>query len=1545
MFYRTKTTKKRFMAGFIAVLLLLGGIPIGNFITAFAATISSYTVQLTDESGNEVVPIDGVEITITNQSDEEKKQTEKTDKGVATFLDFLEEGETYTVHISDVTGYDAVVDFEITPISGDSNTMIIFTANGDILTADTVAPVVVINPLDRWTNADEVTISGSVTDENTTEHPSAGLAHIVWSKENPLSEDEVLAEMQNKIILGAEGQYSFTPDVANEQYSTYYIYAVDHANNVSEAASIDIGIDRSAPSITGFAYSVDGLGSADGIGFFRFGTFYKNNLYVTVTAKDKEQEGDISSGIKEIILYVDGEEFGKETIGENGNSATFLLNEDKFRGGAEIAAIVKDNAGNSSGEVKPTTAGVTTNADSNRVQINQAPPALEIVTAEAQYTDGEGKQWYNENTAFAIKAKDENTGIKKVEATLNTTKETHTQDMEGNQFSEMLTTNAAVTVVTSQEGKNALEATVENNAGSRMTQTKEVYIDTTKPVIEEFDISLEDPNILEKAFHALSFGTFANAKVNVTVTASDVSGSGVKSITLYADGEELETQTVQEGKCIFKIPANDVTDGKLHFNKTLSATAEDNVGNAIEKENAEAPTDANSNIKSSGLMIETIAPGLDIGCVEDGRIKFESTNDKNNTKIWYDGDVKFQIAASDENSGVRNVVVSINGTELVRDNLYLKDSKALKAPDDKEYYEVSTEGITAKEDGSYTLVAKVTDNAGNVKEETRTIYKDTTAPHITGFDFAPSEYIEGSETASTVEATNYGFYFKTDTKVTISAKDEGASAGIKSISYYIVDKDTGKGQQSTANVTAEGKIEFTVKANFKGQIYARATDNVNNAPEKFVNPNGTIVESAEKHGKEGHIAFAKEATTLRTADNEELYAKDVPVTIIVSDTYSGIREIEWSLTSPYDTGNNQEGMVTLYNDRTVTAESEKDWVQTKWDRNLVTEMQKIVTVRNNSNHIRLFVRMTDRSGNTSEREIYFSIDKTSPVIEIAYDNNTADAEYTDIYAADRTATIMITERNFHNAGVVCNITNTDGVIPVLSAWEEHRNENDPDATYYTAIISYTADGDYTFNISYADLAGNAANVIGQHSFTIDKTIPIVSVSYDNQQSLNGNYYRANRTATITITEHNFDATRVNIIGTATDNDAPSNFPEASNWTSVGDVHTATIRYINDSRYSFDLEFLDMAGNSMAEYVPEEFYVDKTAPTIEISGVSDKSANQGVVAPVIIYTDTNFNRDNVSISLSGVNNGIVDYSSSREDITNGLRLTYENFDETDQKVDDIYTLTATLTDMAGNETTQTISFSANRFGSVYNLSNVSKINGKYLKAEEDIVFEEVNVDELTQDSIKLKLVKNEEPSDLVEGKDYTVDISGGNGQWSVYKYTIGKKLFADDGKYQVMAYSVDAAGNINENIEETKKAEIVFAVDKTKPRIIPIDFESGVQYPVEEKEVSVEIKDNLVLEEAKIYLNDNEISYRTEGEQYLFNIPESNKKQTVRVTALDAAGNEQEVIVEDFLVSTNVFVRWYNNTPLFVGTIIGIVGLGIGVTVLTLFFRRRKTVKQ
>ena len=476
-------------------------------------------------------------------------------------------------------------------------------------------------------------------------------------------------------------------------------------------------------------------------------------------------------------------------------------------------------------------------------------------------------------------------------------------------------------------------------------------------------------------------------------------------------------------------------------------------------------------------------------------------------------------------------------------------------------------------------------------------------------------------------------------------------------------------------------------------------------------------------------------------------------------------------------------------------------------------------------------------------------------------------------------------------------------------------------------------------------------------FTIDKTLPSVRVGYDNNVDLNGNFYGQARTAEITITEHNFDPGRISIIGTCTDDGNEKTFPAESGWRSNGDEHTVTIAYDEDGRYTFAIEGMDMAGNAMEEYAPEEFYIDLTQPAVRISGVEDRAAYNGMVAPMVEVSDTNIDRDSIRITLTGVNNGEVEYAGTYEEITNGRRFTFDDFERI-STVDDIYVLKVSARDLAGHEAEESteVMFSVNRFGSVYTFDSPAReeILGRYITQERDIVLTETNVNELERSTILIKLMKNGIPTDLAEGQDYTITAREDEGLWCRYTYTIRQELFSEDGTYTISVYSEDKAGNVNENVADDKyfdpagrvRAEISFGVDKTAPVAVPIDLENNTRYREEVKQAAVEVKDNLVLAEVKILLNGVPVDYTMEGEICRFSIPESTETQSVQILAYDAAGNEGETVITGLVVTTNAFALWLHNTPLLLGTVGGaacVIGGGTGAGIRLVRRRKRRKI--
>lgn len=854
------------------------------------------------------------------------------------------------------------------------------------------------------------------------------------------------------------------------------------------------------------------------------------------------------------------------------------------------------------------------------------------------------------------------------------------------------------------------------------------------------------------------------------------------------------------------------------------------------------------------------------------------------------------------------------------------------------------------------------DEVGHISDrKTIAVNIDKTAPEIVKFSFVPKGYeeSEGDGLKNVVELADYGFYFKEDVTVTVKANDlfkdakkkHKPSSGVKFIEYYTVDKDGNTVLTGKKDVDKNNEITFVIPKDFKGQVYAKATDQVMNTPKDkaetigvddgYVHPDGSVVESGEMHKKSSDITFHWNKSSKKDAKGQDLYKKNVPVEITVSDTFSGIRQVEWNVTSPYDTKENQKGTLVVDNNGRLTEDAD-GWSVDSREKNLVTRVTKKLTVSNNSNDIKVWVKLTDRAGNTSKKSIQFSIDKTAPKIQVTYDNNSYDRQFTKgkkYYKAARTATVTVTERNFVAKEVVSSIQNAYGKAPKIGKWTKHYNRENPDETTYTTKLSYRADGDYTFDIACTDRAGNKAANFKTDKFVVDKTAPVIKVTYNNNAAQNGSYYNKARTATITITEKNFETSRIKMNGSARKSGKGITFPGAGRWSTKGDIHTATIHYSADGDYTFDIAYTDKAGNQANKYSTDKFTVDQTKPKLTISGVANESANKGKVVPVVSWSDINLS-GNASMTLTAYNRkGQVQYKGTYSNVSNGKKFTFADF-EHKKEIDDIYTLAASVKDKAGNVTKQTIRFSINRFGSVYTLAkDVKSIEGSYMNKEKNIVITETNVDQLDMKKVRVKVVKDGTAKNLVPNQDFSIRKTGKDGTWSQYIYTIYAANFTDEGQYTITISSEDRAGNVNETTDESKGANLSFGVDKTAPVIVPVNIEDAITYAENGKKIVVDITDNLVLEKAEFYLNGEKVEAKVEKDGYTFHIDQSNQKQNVKVVAFDAAGNQTEKEVKDFYVTTNLLIRWYTNQVVFISTITGAAALFLGL--ILFFFLKKK----
>ena len=740
----------------------------------------------------------------------------------------------------------------------------------------------------------------------------------------------------------------------------------------------------------------------------------------------------------------------------------------------------------------------------------------------------------------------------------------------------------------------------------------------------------------------------------------------------------------------------------------------------------------------------------------------------------------------------------------------------------------------------------------------------------------------------------YGYFIDDSCVIRIKASDGEYGVGVKNIYYYFEDYEGNKGEVLDIDVNEGGEAFIKCDKGFKGHLFVRAQDFLGNQDIDYKTFCGIVVNSKNKSTDNIELNLALEKTDYKDGEGLRLYNDKAKVLVEAKNDFSGIKSIKWEIIA---TDGNSSGRVE-YDGYGNAVDSLFNKIEV--EENLVSKVSSLIDIENNSNNIEFRVEVEDWFNNKSEKSINLSIDKTRPQIDIEYDSELSEYNNHNIIA-----TIKVREENFNPVDFKLELFSTKFKVTELSDWTMVADEENIGGNLYMAKLIFVYDGDYRLSASCKDRAGNESVAMSPATFTIDKTSPKVKVEFDNNDVHNMKYFNEKRKATITIEEEYFDKGLVNIKGINKD--------AISDWASDKGKHVASISFDKDGRYSFEVEVEDKSGNMSERIEIEDFYIDTTVPEIKISGVEDESANNGIIAPVIDYSDNNLEETKCTYELYGANKGKVNINTEISNKDGSVTMTFRDFERT-KEMDDIYTLNALTEDKAGNKFAKTIKFSVNRFGSVYIMDDELKsIDGKYVKSPVDIVLKEVNADALDDNSFRIVLSYNGNQRDLVNGTDFNINKRQTDNGWNEYEYILGKDLFKKDGRYSVILYSRDLAGNKNENNSSGKNAEISFGIDSTKPNVIPLNIENNCEINNDSYEAVIAVNDNLVLEGVDIELNNKEIEGRNEDNKYIIDIPESEAFQSVKIMAYDAAGNETIEKIDNIMVcrQKNEKVNYYN----------------------------------
>ena len=293
----------------------------------------------------------------------------------------------------------------------------------------------------------------------------------------------------------------------------------------------------------------------------------------------------------------------------------------------------------------------------------------------------------------------------------------------------------------------------------------------------------------------------------------------------------------------------------------------------------------------------------------------------------------------------------------------------------------------------------------------------------------------------------------------------------------------------------------------------------------------------------------------------------------------------------------------------------------------------------------------DNAGNVStqieDRENTIVVDDTKPEVNISYQavngaelkatvekdtdekitrNNVDQIDENTRFIYDGTveATIEVKEANFFKEDVPL-VIKRDGKEIWNGAIEKAQEEKDSysisDWTVdekndkATCTIQLKADGDYQVGIAgYQDRAGNEmkykdgyiSNII-----TVDTTAPELKVTYDNNDVITNadeDYYQADRTATVQVTDRNFRPSEVefsviskNVQGKNVTYQY-SDLKDWGDWKLVNkntSIWEAEIPFNVDARYDVSFKYTDLAGHELTKNLDEKFIVDKTNPDIKV----------------------------------------------------------------------------------------------------------------------------------------------------------------------------------------------------------------------------------------------------------------------------------------------------------------------------------------------------------
>ena len=1228
---------------------------------------------------------------------------------------------------------------------------------------------------------------------------------------------------------------------------------------------------------------------------------------------------------------------------------------EQLRGNLQITAV--DKAGNES----------ISYTDNGVFVIDTIAPSQKV---EYTLKDGEGneqtvgeKHYFSNDVVFTFKITEANFYAEDVDITVS--KNGTSEKIENLSWEDTNTADEHQTTVTLDEDADyTVSMAYTDRSDNVMTSftSEMIVVDKTKPVVEFSYNDYTDVDAPQSATVTITEHNFRAEDICLETVAKDISGTIVNTNDLqkYLRDYAWTNEANDVHKAVISEQFVDAVY-ELTFNyKDLALNAADELKPASFIVDRTAPDTADMSISYSEPVLEKLISAITFG--------------------YYKPNVTVTFTAYDKTSGVDYVTWSYQketGSSEVNVEKY--DEASIKTVQDAEDKTKFTASVTLpKEEAeqlrgniSFTATDKYNNKSNKVTDTDHVLVVDTIAPtmeaeySVAANSFDGKDYYNQNLTV-TFKVTEANFY-KEDVKVKVKKND--GSAEIITPEWTDASTDLHIGTitiEAASNHANDGDYIFTVE--YKDRSSNEMTTYTSNT--KVIDTTKPVI----------NVKYANEnpVNTLTDAENHQrkYFASTQTATVTITEHNFNAADARYRIAAKDVAGNELTGGAYY------TASS---WTR-NGDDNILT-----ITYPGDANYT-FDIEYTDLAKLQADPYAtnYFTVDKTKPAnLNVSYSTSLLDTVLSAVtfgfYNAKVTVTMSATDNISGIHSMKYSYVKSDGVSGVnaeltdnvldASAIVASNGGATGTARFEIPRDTLAANNQFngTVNFTATDRAGNESDYLRDtRRIVVDNIAPTAEVTYNAPvQAENGiSYYDGDISATVTIQEANFYTEDVNINVTKDGTAVPVNTSWSDDST---DVHVGTFTLSEDGDYFVSITYSDKSTNVMQEYTSEQMTIDTdiTEPVITVNGEeADGKAFKEEVIPAVSFEDENFATCEVKMYRTS-------YADKNVDVTdkfvtghislneNGGSGEFDTFDKIAEN-DGIYTISATLQDKAGHEIEKSITFTVNRYGSVYEYSDylvsLIKDGGAYVQnVNDDLIITEYNADRLVSNSLNIEISRDGKPLEETKfsvSPEINETVTTGSSGWYQYTYTIAKENFETDGIYKIAVSSKDATGNSPENNNYEDK-DILFRVDSTAPEITSI---SGLENPVvnaTEQTVKYSVYDTIGLDSVAIYINDKEVDkitdFTEDANNYsgVFAVDEATRAQKVRIVVTDKAGNVTDTDAADFTssyvfnntitVSTNMFVRWYANKPLFYGTIGGTVVL-IGAGTGTILFVKRKKIK-